>query len=173
MGRMLSTSLSASGGSKIGARELSIKAVGDSEKNLLRKMHRASLLLLLLLTLEAAEGFAGVQGFLSKLGAVRLKTVSHPTTSWKMSNTLVEAPRDPALVIGTPVPRLYVYDHCPFCVRVRFIMGVKNIKHNVVFLANDDIETPTKLVQVIHKTSAFSLEINRAHHALLLHSLCR
>ena len=55
---------------------------------------------------------------------------------------------DRALVTGTPIPRLYVYDHCPFCVRVRFIMGIKNIKHNVVFLANDDIETPTKLVKI-------------------------
>ena len=108
-------------------------------------MLRASLFLLL--TLEAAEGFAGVQGFSPKLGSIRLKTVSHPT-SWKM-NSLVEAPRNPALVVGTPVPRLYVYDHCPFCVRVRFIMGLKNIKHNVVFLANDDIETPAKLVKVV------------------------
>jgi hypothetical protein len=133
-------------------------------------MLRASLFLLL--ALEAAEGFAGVHGFLSNLGSFRLKRVSHPT-SWKMSNTLVsnslvEPPRNPALVVGTPVPRLYVYDHCPFCVRVRFIMGVKNIKHNVVFLANDDIETPTKLV----KTFRF-FENNSAYDALLLHSPCR
>jgi glutaredoxin 2 len=44
------------------------------------------------------------------------------------------------------LPTLYVYDHCPFCVRVRFALGVKNIKHNLHFLANDDIATPTKLV---------------------------
>jgi hypothetical protein len=37
-----------------------------------------------------------------------------------------------------PKPILYVYDHCPFCVRVRLAFGLKNIKHEVRFLANDD-----------------------------------
>ena len=41
---------------------------------------------------------------------------------------------------------LYVYDHCPFCVRVRLALGNKNVKHNLHFLANDDVNTPTKLV---------------------------
>lgn len=41
---------------------------------------------------------------------------------------------------------MYVYDHCPFCVRVRFALGVKNVKHHVHFLANDDVPTPTALV---------------------------
>ena len=41
---------------------------------------------------------------------------------------------------------MYVYDHCPFCVRVRLALGVKNVKHNVNFMANDDIPTPTALV---------------------------
>ena len=41
---------------------------------------------------------------------------------------------------------LYVYDHCPFCVRVRLALGMKNVKHNLHFLANDDVHTPTKLV---------------------------
>lgn len=49
-------------------------------------------------------------------------------------------------VIEDPLPNVYVYDHCPFCVRVRVALGVKNIKHNLVFLANDDIPTPTALV---------------------------
>jgi len=44
------------------------------------------------------------------------------------------------------LPIVYVYDHCPFCVRVRLALGVKNVKHLVHFLANDDIPTPTKLV---------------------------
>lgn len=52
----------------------------------------------------------------------------------------------PERVIMDELPTLYVYDHCPFCVRVRFALGVKNIKHNLHFLANDDIATPTKLV---------------------------
>ena len=45
-----------------------------------------------------------------------------------------------------PLPVLYVYDHCPFCVRVRLALGLKNVKHEVRFLANDDIPTPTALV---------------------------
>jgi hypothetical protein len=63
-------------------------------------------------------------------------------------NALGEPQRSPAIVPGTPLPRIYVYDHCPFCIRVRFIMGLKNIKHNVVFLANDDVHTPTNLVPI-------------------------
>lgn len=49
-------------------------------------------------------------------------------------------------IIRDELPILYVYDHCPFCVRVRLALGVKNIKHTVNFLANDDIPTPTKLI---------------------------
>lgn len=45
-----------------------------------------------------------------------------------------------------PLPILYVYDHCPFCVRVRFALGIKNVKHTLHFLANDDATTPTYLV---------------------------
>merc|ERR1712070_732366 len=44
------------------------------------------------------------------------------------------------------LPELYVYDHCPFCVRVRYALGVKGIKHKLNFLGNDDVETPTSLV---------------------------
>ncbi|OEU13744.1 glutathione S-transferase [Fragilariopsis cylindrus CCMP1102] len=50
-------------------------------------------------------------------------------------------PEDPTLI-----PILYNYDHCPFCVRVRLALGFKNIKHNLVFLANDDVATPTAMV---------------------------
>jgi glutaredoxin 2 len=46
----------------------------------------------------------------------------------------------------TLIPTLYNYDHCPFCVRVRLALGFKNIKHNLVFLANDDVATPTAMV---------------------------
>lgn len=50
-------------------------------------------------------------------------------------------PNDPSLL-----PILYNYDHCPFCVRVRLALGFKNIKHNLVFMANDDVHTPTALI---------------------------
>eukprot|EP00288_Rhodomonas_lens_P014289 CAMPEP_0177716138 /NCGR_PEP_ID=MMETSP0484_2-20121128/14360_1 /TAXON_ID=354590 /ORGANISM="Rhodomonas lens, Strain RHODO" /LENGTH=309 /DNA_ID=CAMNT_0019228169 /DNA_START=21 /DNA_END=950 /DNA_ORIENTATION=+ len=54
--------------------------------------------------------------------------------------------RPPSLVPGSPLPRIYVYDHCPFCVRARMIFGLKNIKHEVRFMPNDDVKTPTDLV---------------------------
>lgn len=52
----------------------------------------------------------------------------------------------PKRVIFDDLPTLYVYDHCPFCVRVRIAMGIKNVKHLLYFMANDDIKTPTDLV---------------------------
>jgi hypothetical protein len=52
----------------------------------------------------------------------------------------------PERVVREDLPTLYVYDHCPFCVRVRIALGVKNIKHNLHFMANDDVKTPTNLV---------------------------
>lgn len=52
----------------------------------------------------------------------------------------------PERIIMDKLPTLYVYDHCPFCVRVRVALGLKNVKHIVSFLANDDVSTPTALV---------------------------
>mmetsp|Transcript_18141 Transcript_18141/g.23753 ORF Transcript_18141/g.23753 Transcript_18141/m.23753 type:complete len:302 (-) Transcript_18141:101-1006(-) len=49
-------------------------------------------------------------------------------------------------IIRDDLPVVYVYDHCPFCVRVRLALGIKNVKHTVQFMANDDIPTPTALV---------------------------
>lgn len=49
-------------------------------------------------------------------------------------------------IVRDELPIVYVYDHCPFCVRVRLALGIKNVKHLVNFLANDDIPTPTKLI---------------------------
>eukprot|EP00918_Siedleckia_nematoides_P017297 GHVU01037153.1.p1 GENE.GHVU01037153.1~~GHVU01037153.1.p1 ORF type:complete len:231 (-),score=33.97 GHVU01037153.1:206-898(-) len=42
-------------------------------------------------------------------------------------------------------PSLYLYDLCPFCTRVRMILGAHKIKHELVFLAYDDFDTPTRL----------------------------
>jgi len=42
--------------------------------------------------------------------------------------------------------KLFVYDHCPFCVRARMIFGLKNISFELVMLSSDDSETPTKMV---------------------------
>jgi len=68
-------------------------------------------------------------------------------SSLRMSSTVEsESFTKPERVVMDELPTVFVYDHCPFCVRVRLALGLKNIKHNVNFMANDDIPTPTKLV---------------------------
>lgn len=42
--------------------------------------------------------------------------------------------------------KLYVYDHCPFCVRSRMIMGLKNVECEIVYLPNNDEDTPISLI---------------------------
>jgi glutaredoxin 2 len=44
------------------------------------------------------------------------------------------------------LPKLYVYDHCPYCVRARMIFGLKKVPHELIFLANHDEATPVGLV---------------------------
>ena len=41
---------------------------------------------------------------------------------------------------------LYVYDHCPYCVKARMIFGYKNINLELKFLLNDDEETPIRMI---------------------------
>lgn len=52
----------------------------------------------------------------------------------------------PERVVLDPLPRLLIYEHCPFCVRPRFVLGHKNVKHELVWLMNDDEKTPKALV---------------------------
>lgn len=52
----------------------------------------------------------------------------------------------PEKITMDDLPTVYVYDHCPFCVRVRLALGIKNIKHKLYFMANDDVQTPASLV---------------------------
>jgi glutaredoxin 2 len=42
--------------------------------------------------------------------------------------------------------KLYVYDHCPFCVKARAIFGLANIPFELVILLNDDEDTPTRMI---------------------------
>ena len=42
--------------------------------------------------------------------------------------------------------RLYHYDHCPFCVRARMIIGLRGLNVEQIALANDDEATPIGLV---------------------------
>jgi GrxB family glutaredoxin len=63
--------------------------------------------------------------------------------------TLASTPRATAARASQPamaLPELYVYDHCPFCVRVRIALGVTGVPHKLVFMGNDDVETPTAMV---------------------------
>ncbi|WP_034946347.1 glutaredoxin 2 [Erwinia oleae] len=42
--------------------------------------------------------------------------------------------------------KLFIYDHCPFCVKARMIFGMKNVPIELVVMLNDDEETPKKLI---------------------------
>lgn len=42
--------------------------------------------------------------------------------------------------------KLYIYDHCPFCVKARMIFGLKNIPIELNVLLNDDEATPTRMI---------------------------
>jgi len=42
--------------------------------------------------------------------------------------------------------KLYIYDHCPFCVKARMIFGLKNLPVELVVMLNDDEATPVKLI---------------------------
>ena len=77
---------------------------------------------------------------LSSTSSITTSVVPTETVSLSKENTLL-----PRIVLKT-LPKVYVYDHCPFCVRVRLALGLKNIKHDVIYFANDDVDTPTKLV---------------------------
>lgn len=42
--------------------------------------------------------------------------------------------------------RLFVFDHCPFCVRALLAVGLKSAPVEIEYLLEDDIETPTKMI---------------------------
>ena len=42
--------------------------------------------------------------------------------------------------------KLYIYDHCPFCVRARMIFGLRGMPVEGVILQNNDEETPIKMI---------------------------
>lgn len=42
--------------------------------------------------------------------------------------------------------KLYIYEHCPFCVRARMIFGLKKLNVEKITLLNDDEETPVRLI---------------------------
>lgn len=42
--------------------------------------------------------------------------------------------------------KLFVYDHCPFCVKARMIFGLKQTAVELVILLNDDEATPISMI---------------------------
>lgn len=42
--------------------------------------------------------------------------------------------------------KLYIYEHCPYCVKARMIFGLKNVPVELVVLLNDDDKTPAGLI---------------------------
>eukprot|EP00177_Eucheuma_denticulatum_P006904 GFKZ01012561.1.p1 GENE.GFKZ01012561.1~~GFKZ01012561.1.p1 ORF type:complete len:309 (+),score=34.01 GFKZ01012561.1:98-928(+) len=69
-----------------------------------------------------------------------LVATTSPRTMTTASITL------PPRVTHDPLPNVYIYEHCPYCVRVRHALGLKNVKHNLIWLLNDDISTPTSII---------------------------
>ncbi len=44
--------------------------------------------------------------------------------------------------------KLYIYDHCPYCVKARMIFGLKGAPLELAPLLNDDEETPIQMIGV-------------------------
>ncbi len=44
--------------------------------------------------------------------------------------------------------KLYIYDHCPYCVKARMIFGFKKIPVQLKILTDDDVKTPTSMIGV-------------------------
>lgn len=42
--------------------------------------------------------------------------------------------------------KLYIYEHCPFCTRVRLALGLKNVPYETVVIMEGDAETPIRLI---------------------------
>ncbi|MBY4841328.1 glutathione S-transferase N-terminal domain-containing protein [Pantoea sp. DY-15] len=42
--------------------------------------------------------------------------------------------------------KLYIYEHCPFCVRARMILGIKKIPLELRLMSEADAETSTRMV---------------------------
>ncbi len=73
------------------------------------------------------------------------------------------------LLEGLQVMKLHVYDHCPYCIRARMRFGLKNNPVELVFVANDDEDTPLcmigkKMLPILEDANSFmgeSLDIVR------------
>ena len=55
-----------------------------------------------------------------------------------------------------PLMKLFIYDHCPYCVKARMIFGLKGVPLEIITLLNDDEKTPVsfigkKMVPILEK----------------------
>ncbi len=41
---------------------------------------------------------------------------------------------------------LHIYEHCPYCIKARMIFGLKDVPVTLNYIANDDVETPTRMI---------------------------
>lgn len=92
-----------------------------------------------ILIILVSQLLAVVTGFRSQL------TFNYAKSFFVMKDLSASSSTTPRLILN-PLPKVYVYDHCPFCVRVRLALGKKNIKYEIHYLANDDVATPTSLI---------------------------
>ena len=44
--------------------------------------------------------------------------------------------------------RLFIYEHCPYCVKAQMLLGMKNISHELIVLPNDDEATPISMIGI-------------------------
>ncbi|WP_375804111.1 glutaredoxin domain-containing protein [Zymomonas mobilis] len=42
--------------------------------------------------------------------------------------------------------KLFIYEHCPFCVKARMIFGLKNIDFEKIVLLNDNETDPIRMI---------------------------
>lgn len=42
--------------------------------------------------------------------------------------------------------KLFVYDHCPFCIKARMIFGLRHIPFDLIILQNNDEATPKQMI---------------------------
>ena len=118
-----------------------------------------------LLAAGSAAAFAPAASTANGAGVTTAALTSQTTTALSLSSATEAAPfAQGPRIVRDELPVVYVYDHCPFCVRVRLALGIMNVKHNVNFLGNDDIATPTKLVG--KKIAPIFVSLNRKREAL-------
>jgi hypothetical protein len=112
-------------------------------------MVKIATLFLLILSVADALSVTRARRTALRLSSEVVADTASASSNSSSSRTAVDKFVKPPRLIpedSSLVPTLYNYDHCPFCVRVRLALGFKNVKHNLIFMANDDVHMPSELV---------------------------